>query len=167
MAERGSGYARIERDAYWTPTWVFDALYAVECFTCPFDAAPRDATFDFLTQEWIDPPREIVTNPPYSLAEAFVRRALALADKTAMLLPIAFDAAKGRRDLFESAPFKAKYTLVKRIRWENIEQKKAGPSQNHAWFVWERGYQGKPFMGWLPVLPDCHFSPTINRDRVA
>jgi len=69
----------------------------------------------------------------------------------AMLLPMQWDAAKTRRDLFEKPPFKAKYTLTKRIRWENPEQKKAGPSQNHAWFVWDWNYTGKPFMGWLPA----------------
>jgi hypothetical protein len=67
-----------------------------------------------------------------------------------MLLPHAFDAAKNRVDLWEQ-PFKAKYTLTKRIRWDNIEQKKNGPSSNHAWFVWDRDFARPPFMGWLPL----------------
>ena len=67
-----------------------------------------------------------------------------------MLLPMNFDAAKGRRDLFAENPaFKAKYVLTKRIRWENLEQKAAGPSSNHAWYVWDRSHSGPPTMGWL------------------
>ena len=112
---------------------------------------------DFLKlgADWMGQREAIVTNPPYSngLAEKFVRHALKLTDpvngKVAMLLPLAWDSAKTRRDLFAEHPaFKAKYTLTRRIRWENLKQKKNGPSQNHAWYVWDWG-QG-PFIG--PVL---------------
>jgi hypothetical protein len=65
-----------------------------------------------------------------------------------MLLPMAFDAAKGRRDLFELLPFKMKLTLLDRIRWENIEQMKAGPSSNHTWFVWDWTHDGAATMRW-------------------
>ena len=76
--------------------------------------------------------------------------ALSYADIVAMLLPMTFDAAKTRRDLFEEKPFKAKYTITRRIRWENLEQKKNGPSTNHAWYVWDWQWKQKPIMGWLP-----------------
>ena len=101
--------------------------------------------------------RSIITNPPYSngLAERFVRHALNLTEpvkgKVAMLLPLAFDSAKGRRDLFADHPaFKAKYTLTRRIRWENLEQT-SSPSMNHAWFVWD----------WSdpPAVPECGYLP--------
>ena len=101
--------------------------------------------------------RSIITNPPYSngLAEKFVRHALALTEpvkgKVAMLLPLAWDSAKGRRDLFKEHPaFKAKYILTRRIRWVNLDQKKNGPSQNHAWYVWDWTHSGPPTLGWLP-----------------
>jgi hypothetical protein len=148
MSQRNSEYARIEGDTYVTPQWVFDALYSVEQFFEPVDVAPVDAKYDFLTQEWVCFPAEIVTNPPFKLAEVFCRRAINGASKVAMLLPHAFDTAKGRVDLW-GEPFKAKYTLTKRIRWENLEQKKNGPSMNHAWFVWDQTYEGKPFLGHL------------------
>lgn len=150
MAQRHSEYKRMDADAYWTPQWVFDALYSVESFSEPFDCAPRNADFDFLAQDWICPPLEIVTNPPFSKAESFVRHALKLANKVAMLLPLAWDAAKSRRDLFENPRFKAKYVLCQRIRWENLEQKKNGPSSNHAWYVWDNTYNPRPFLAWLP-----------------
>lgn len=153
MSQRNSEYARQEADAYWTPQWVFDVLFVVENFDGWFDPAPRNADFDFLARtEW---PGNVVTNPPFSLAEEFIRHSLDLAKpvcgKVAMLLPHAYDTAKGRVDLFCHLPFKCKYTLTKRIRWENLEQKKAGPSTNHAWFVWDWRYIGPPKMGWLPL----------------
>jgi hypothetical protein len=146
-------------DTYVTPKWVYDELFAVEGFTRPWDCAPVNPAFDFLKTDrpvsWVTGPCDIATNPPFNFAEKFVRHALKLTHdsggKVAMLLPIAWDAAKTRRDLFERPPFKAKYTLTKRIRWENLEQKKAGPSSNHAWYVWDWTYHGKPFMGWLPT----------------
>lgn len=109
--------------------------------------------------------KSIVTNPPYSqgLAEKFVRHAINLmlvggditdrseSGKVAMLLPHAWDTAKGRRDIFEEHPaFKAKHTLTRRIRWENLEQKANGPSSNHAWFVWDWKHSGPPTLGYLP-----------------
>lgn len=152
MAQRNSGYERVSGDLYVTPQWVWDALYSVEPWAREADdPAPINADFDYLTMPCYQV--SVATNPPFSLAEQFTRKALREVERgVAMLLPMAWDAAKTRRDLFENHPFKAKYTLTKRIRWENLEQKKAGPSNNHAWFVWDWSYQGKPFLGYLPKL---------------
>jgi hypothetical protein len=68
-----------------------------------------------------------------------------------MLLPVTFDAAKGRADIFKNCPaFKSKWTLTQRIRWVNLPQKKAGPSTNHAWYTWSWLHAGPPTLGWLP-----------------
>lgn len=162
MSQRKSEYARIEGDTYVTPKWVFDALYSVEEFANPWDCAPINATFNFL--ELQDDFEEIVTNPPFKLADEFCHHALkwthALNGKVAMLLPHAFDTAKGRWWLFDAPPFKAKYTLRQRIRWENLAQKKNGPSMNHAWFVWDWKYHGKPFLVYLPTI-----TPTKHEER--
>ena len=95
---------------------------------------------------WLNDVRTIITNPPYGaggrLAEKFVRRALDLMKpvdgRVIMLLPVDWDSAKTRQDLFEDFPGRvSKVVLTSRIRWTNLKQKKAGPSQNHAWFVWD------------------------------
>lgn len=154
MSQRHSEYARISGDCYFTPDWVYGALYGVESFKDPWDVAPRErGDFDFLQVTATG--RDIVTNPPFSLSNEFARHALSLTEpnlgKVAMLLPLAWDSAKGRRDLFADCPaFKAKYTLTRRIRWENLEQKANGPSANHAWFVWDWRRGGAPILGWLP-----------------
>jgi hypothetical protein len=138
-------------ETYVTPRWVYEALYTVEPWAKEaWDCAPVDADFDFLVHRWKRGTMPIVTNPPFSLATEFCRLAINCTIKVAMLLPIGFDSAKGRRDLFsENKSFKAKYTIMQRIRWENLVQRKAGPSQNHAWYVWDRDHTGRPTMGWL------------------
>lgn len=102
----------------------------------------------------------IVTNPPYGvqskLAVKVIEHALALTEpiggKVAMLLKVGFDSASGRRHLFEEHPaFVAEYRLTKRIRWTNFEQKEAGPTENHSWFVWDwRKRHGPAVKGYLP-----------------
>jgi hypothetical protein len=150
VSQRNSEYARIAGDTYVTPRWVYEALYTVEPWARDaWDCAPVGSDFDYLSLPLAPGGRNIATNPPFSLAERFCRRAKSTTRLVAMLLPHAFDTAKGRVDLWRGS-FKAKYTLTKRIRWENLEQKKNGPSTNHSWYVWDYTYNGKPFMGWLP-----------------
>lgn len=150
MAQRHSEYPRQDADLYVTPGWVYECLYQVEPWARQaWDCCPINSNVDFLTTspQWMV---NIATNPPFSIAEKIIRHALApkVHSKIAMLLPHAFDAAKGRVDLWDP-PFKIKYTLTSRIRWENLVQKKAGPSMNHAWYVWDLGYDGPPMMGWI------------------
>lgn len=146
-----SGFERQPGDTYVTPQWVWEALYTVEPWAKEaWDCCPVNADFDFLQVNMSSFP-DIATNPPYGrLAEKIIRHAIDYSDRVAVLLPVPFDSAKTRRDLFERKPFKVKYTLTDRIRWANLPQRENGPTSNHAWFVWDRDYDGKPFMGWLP-----------------
>ena len=117
-----------------------------------WDCCPAGAQFDFLKMTKLHG-SDIATNPPYGkLAEKIIRHALALtkpaAGKVVMLLPHAWDTAKGKVDLFENPPFKCKLTLLQRIRWANLEHT-ASPSSNHSWYVWDWSHVGTPTMGWL------------------
>lgn len=62
MAQRNSGYERINGDTYVTPRWVYESLAQVESFSRPWDCAPADAGFDFLHATYLDQ-GDIVTNP--------------------------------------------------------------------------------------------------------
>jgi hypothetical protein len=154
MGERNSEYQRIEADTYVTPQWVFDALFQRETIPQPWDCAPVNADFDFLTlKDLPEGKRSIVTNPPYKLADEFIWHALELtrprAGMVALLLPHAFDTGKRRRGMWRT-PFKIKWVLTTRIRWTNIVQKKHGPSTNHAWYVWDHySYPMVPMVGWV------------------
>lgn len=152
MPQRNSEYARKADDCYVTPQWVWDALYSVAPWAASaFDCAPisRDG-YDFL-EDW-DVYDGIATNPPYKIADQFVRHALDLPNRppVAMLLPHSWDCAKSRVDLFTDRRFLGKFTLTKRIKWDNIEHV-ASPSSNHAWFIWRSEPRGfvRPIMGWL------------------
>lgn len=90
--------------------------------------------------------RAIITNPPYGAqgrtGEAFIARGLdrlGPGDLMALLLPVDFDSAKTRAKFFGDCPdFAAKIVLRRRIAWFEPEPGQAGPSANHAWFIWER-----------------------------
>ena len=99
----------------------------------------------------------IITNPPYKLAEPFIRRALEWAGNyhatVAMLLRHEFDCAGGRSDLFDRPDFAAKITLRKRPRWDwwEREKPKASPRHNFAWFVWSATHIGSPQLLYWPI----------------
>ncbi len=85
--------------------------------------------------------RAIVTNPPFSHAEGFIRRGLEITavtgGKVALLLAYEYDTAlKARGDLFKKQPFACKIVLGQRIRWVGLDDR-ASPRQNHAWYVWD------------------------------
>lgn len=104
----------------------------------------------------------IITNPPFGvggrMAVAFIDRALEITKphrgKVAMLLRVDFDSANGRRRLFADHPaFDRKLVLTRRIRWTNLPQSAAGPTQNHAWFVWDwsKAPERLPVLWWAPA----------------
>lgn len=109
---------------------------------------------DFLKDDPIQEFSGIITNSPFGeLAPLFLRRALTLAQSkwcpkgfVAMLLPMAFDAAIGRRDLFAEHPaFDKKIVLHQRIVWmEREDGKRAAPSMHHAFYLWDFARAGGP-----------------------
>lgn len=93
----------------------------------------------------------IITNPPYSMAKQFIYHALNQADqKVAMLLKLNFLESQNRKKMFETTPLRTVYVFSKRISFDM--GKKSGKGKGllaFAWFVWERGYQGKPTIEWI------------------
>lgn len=94
----------------------------------------------------VSPAPDIITNPPFgpsgTTAFRFCWHALRLAEyhagRVAMLMRDDFDSAGGRQQLFKFHPaWHKKVVLTERIRWTNLPQKKAGPSGNHAWYIWD------------------------------
>lgn len=157
-------YERAEGDFYATPAWVtrvlleqvtLDKVWEPACgdgaMAKVLAAAGKDVAatdlydrgygtpgIDFLKAQ--DPTsRDIVTNPPYALADAFVRHALALTEQhrayVCMLLRHEWDAGVTRNDILAPGTrFRAKIVLTDRPRW--IEGTKMRPRHNYAWYVW-------------------------------
>lgn len=114
--------------------------------------------FDFLIDELElykkDIPFDIVTNPPYSLAEQFVRRAIQVIPnncKVAMFLKLQFLEGKSRRKLFDVCPPKVVYVSSARLQCAKNANfvKNGNNAQAYAWFVWEKGFYGNPIIKWI------------------
>lgn len=171
MSQRASGYDRRPNEEYFTPIWVAAPIahyLRCELLTDVWEPAAGNGSLvealgregfcvapsldDFFTYR--RPPRDgldaIVTNPPYGAGRrgesacAFIRHALSMRHirVVAMLLRIDFDSAKTRVGLFrDHENFAGKIVLLNRVKWFPGE---SGPSDNHAWFIWNRMANGRP-----------------------
>jgi hypothetical protein len=109
-------------------------------------------TKDFLVAEMMFD--NIITNPPFSLAEEFARKALELSTKkVALLLKLEFLQSRGRLDLFRTTPLKTVYVFPYRIPFHQFGYDKPINNQRHAWYVWEHGHVGNPELEWIKI-PD-------------
>lgn len=162
-----SGYDRIEADFYPTEAWCTQALiknynfqgviWEPACGEGAISIVLTEAGFDVVStdlydrgfgtsgQDFFDQTgtpkdvRSIITNPPYSDAEKFIRHSINLMSPShgsvAMLLRHEYDCAAGRVDLFRHPAFAMKLSLTKRPRW--IAGSTGSPRHNYAWFVWD------------------------------
>ena len=174
MSQRNSGYARRPDEDYPTPEWVaaiiakrlrrggigkvWEPAAANPALVHGLTAAGLEviATDDDFLRRQATPDSgidAIVTNPPYgadrrgTLACDFIRHALTLRVRTiAMLLRVDFDSGKTRAGLFRGIPtFAGKIILIDRIKWF---PGKKGPSDNHAWFLWDREQRDRPWIAY-------------------
>lgn len=96
---------------------------------------------------------DIITNPPYALAQEFVEQSLKCVGeghKVAMLLRLLFLESIERRRLFDIAPPIRVHVYSKRIRcYKNGEITDGGGALCYAWFVWEKGHKGTTTIDWI------------------
>lgn len=118
---------------------------------------------DFLseTQRVYPPGKEAcVTNPPFSLAWPFVRRALELFDgPVCMLLPTDFLYSQGRRDWFAGEGRPTLQALIPwRVKFYTRDGKPiAGQAYSHSWVIWpERALRPSMAMvtDWCALTPE-------------
>jgi hypothetical protein len=78
----------------------------------------------------------IITNPPFNLAEEFIRKALQEAPQVAMLLKSSFWHTKGRLKLFEES----KPAAVLPLTWRPAMSPDRGksPTMDFQWTVWSK-----------------------------
>lgn len=110
---------------------------------------------DFLTTKAPVAGFDIITNPPYSMAQAFVEHALDIsADgcKVAMFLKIQFLEGKARRELFKKYPPKTIYVNSARLKCAmngDFEKYARSNAICYAWYVWQKGYTGDTVLKWI------------------
>lgn len=178
MSERHSGHERVEGDFYVEEPWAAAALFRAESFigtvldpACGIGTIIRGAQaaglpasgsdlhdrgagrpgLDFLSDSYPLRTDNIVTNPPFSLAMQFARRALEVVDhKIALLVRLNFLASARRRLFFEHSPLARVLVFSDRIRVAPAGQELGNnPSVDHCWIIWNHGHQGPPTLGWL------------------
>lgn len=175
MSRRHSGHKRSAADFYAEPREVVEALFDRERFTgtildpgCGSGAIVRaavergyraagtdlhDRGFGRAPHDWLadDYPwraANVVCNPPYREARAFLERALErTTGKVALLLPLGWKAAGTRRAWLNSTPWARSWVLCWRICFrpngESIKGRN-NPSENHAWYVFDHNHKGPP-----------------------
>lgn len=112
---------------------------------------------DFLQKEYKQGEFDnIITNPPFNMAQEFIEKALAVATKKViMFAKIQLLEGTERRKMFDKFPPKTVYVFTKRqnpMRNGSSVDEKGKPwasTMCFAWFVWEKGYKGKPTIEWL------------------
>lgn len=97
---------------------------------------------------------DIITNPPYSLAEKFILKSLDVipsGNKVAMFFKIQFLEGVKRKKLFENFPPKIIYIFSGRVVCaKNGDFEKYGKkSLAFIWIVWEKGFTGNTIIKWI------------------
>lgn len=99
----------------------------------------------------------IITNPPFNLFQEFVEKALKETKKKVIMFG-KLQALEGqkRATFLQSTPLKTVYVFKKRQQPmrngkanDEITGKKMSSTMAFAWFVWEKGYKGKPTIEWI------------------
>ena len=131
---------------------LIDAGYAV-LSTDLVDRGYGTARVDFL-MEHVHTADNIITNPPFKLAEEFAAQALAHSRrKVAMLARLAWLEGERRRIMFQSTPLARVWVFSRRLNinrsGDGILYGGQGGLIAFAWYVWEHGHQGPPTLGWL------------------
>lgn len=97
--------------------------------------------FDFLNDDptekcgWLPDPDLVFTNPPFNLAEAFVRKALTYTPNVALLLKIDYWSADSRFDLFDDHRPAMVIPLTFRPAFLKAERGNS-PLMNVMWCIW-------------------------------
>lgn len=93
----------------------------------------------------------IVTNPPFKLAEQFVVHAKHLgAHKIAMLLKLNFLEGAARSTMLQTTKLSRVWVFATRLKMgRNAHNYTANGMIAFAWFVWDKDHTGLPTVGWI------------------
>lgn len=116
------------------------------------DLEPRNFGYqlDFLLADKLIAPN-VVTNPPFKIAQEFAEHALRLGcEKLALLCKLQFLEGQDRTAWLKTSPLRNVWVFGWRLTlYRDGVKMKNGGMIAFAWYVWERGYTGRPNIGWL------------------
>ena len=95
----------------------------------------------------------IITNPPYRLANEFINRGMQIlkkGNKLALFLPIRYLEGKERKEIYRQYPPKSVYVSSGRLNCAiNGDFSKARSAISYAWYVWQKGHKGETILKWF------------------
>jgi methylase of polypeptide subunit release factors len=98
----------------------------------------------------------IITNPPFSLAQEFIKKALKIASKkVAMFCKIQLLEGRARKEMFESTHLKMVYVFSRRVSplrdGKDLDEKGKpwASTMCFGWFVWDKKYFGESVIKWI------------------
>ncbi|NOT41771.1 MAG: hypothetical protein HOP13_14890 [Alphaproteobacteria bacterium] len=112
----------------------------------------------------------IVTNPPYNVAEAFVAQGLKLArHKFALLLRLAFlEGANRANTIFLETPPARVWIFSERITFYMKDAERAGSGTTaYAWFVWDKNATSPTELRWFKPGTKARFTSPSTAARCA
>ena len=112
---------------------------------------------DFLSSNFrVGEYENVITNPPFSLAQEFIEEALRIAsEKVAVFCKIQLLEGQSRKEMFQNTQLKFVYVFSRRVsplRAGNALDEKGKPwasTMCFAWFVWDKQYSGEPVLKWI------------------
>ena len=109
---------------------------------------------DFLTCDIKNFKGHILTNPPFKLAEDFIKKSLEIIEEDCyviMFLKIQFLEGKERKKLFEKYPIKYVFCHSARQQCarDGAFEKYIATTQFYAWYVWQKGFSGDTILKWI------------------
>lgn len=171
-----SNFDKVAHEWYVEPTWVVAALLEVEAFDGPVwdpacgggnipktcktyglqaygsdlvDRGYGQTGVDFLKVTKTNA-KHIITNPPFTLAEAFIRHARSLVPgKIAVLQRLAFLESTSRDQLFADHPISRVWVSRKRVSMPpgGTDIPATGGTVPFAWYVWDPDHTGPTVLG--------------------
>ena len=167
MSSTGRGTIRKVNDHYDTPFYTIRSLLNVHIIQYPVlepcagnlaivnmlkyekvysmdinPESPAQMHCDYLTRQHVPVCQTIITNPPFNLAQGIIEKALldiGTGGEVIMLLRLNFLGAQKRKQFWQDTPLKHVFVLSKRPCFINGKS----DSIEHAWFIWQDGYEGK------------------------
>ena len=95
---------------------------------------------------------DIVTNPPFKLAQEFIEHALDIVEtrsRVYMFLKIQYLEGKQRKQLFDKKQLKTVYVFSERISCSKECDFSDRSAVAYAWFEFEKDWDGEPTIKWL------------------
>lgn len=117
---------------------------------------PITGGIDFLHHDYGRKFDNVITNPPFTLAQEFIEKALSIAnDRVVIFAKIQFLEGEKRKSLFDNKALKYVYVFRKRVtplpNGSAFDEngKPWASTMCFAWFVFEKGNRNEPVIRWL------------------